>query len=119
MYQTGRPREPAPQPPWGRTGPGRAWVHRGGDRMDYDLLIAGFFGLVLLYVLLRLLYTPLKYLLLVAGNAIVGAALIWVFNMAGATWQLHVAVNPVTAACVGLLGLPGLAAFALIERFVY
>ncbi len=77
--------------------------------MDYSILLAGFFGLVLIIAAVRLFYTPLRWTVSVLCHGIVGGLVLWVFNLIGGYIGLHVALNPVSALMTGYLGLPGLA----------
>lgn len=49
---------------------------------------------------------PLKKILKLIFNSCLGAGLIYVINIVGATWGFHVGLNLVTAIIVGVLGVP-------------
>lgn len=89
--------------------------------MDWNLVAAYGLGLLLVYVLARLLFLPAKWLVRILYQAALGAIALVLINAAGTAlaWLgvpgLHLPVNPVTAAAVGLLGIPGLALVAALR----
>lgn len=84
--------------------------------MDYNLLLAYGLGLLLLYVIIRLLVVPLKLLLLFCYNAFIGGVAIWVLNLAAAYFGLYVPLNPATIITAGLLGIPGVVLLFALSR---
>ncbi|HEY3365267.1 MAG TPA: pro-sigmaK processing inhibitor BofA family protein [Symbiobacteriaceae bacterium] len=72
-------------------------------------------GVVVLLLLLQVLARPLAFLLKVLGNSLAGGVVLWLVNLVGATLGFHLALNPVTAVVVGLLGLPGLAGLGIMR----
>ncbi|MEW6229211.1 MAG: pro-sigmaK processing inhibitor BofA family protein [Bacillota bacterium] len=75
--------------------------------MDISTAIAYAFGLFLLYVVAYILYVPLKFVIRLMYNAIIGGVLLWVVNLVGGFFGLSVPINPVTALVAGFLGIPG------------
>lgn len=75
--------------------------------LDYNVLIAYIFGIILLYLVGRVLLIPLKFLFKLIINGLVGGAILWVINLIGSYFGFNVALNPVTALVVGFLGIPG------------
>ena len=86
--------------------------------MDARTVLAYVFALVLAYVLLRLLYGPLRMVFRVTYRTLLGAGLLWVLNLGGNLLGYHFALNIPTAMTVGLLGLPGVVVLALLQRLV-
>lgn len=62
-------------------------------------------------IALMVLAKPLKFLLRIGVNAIVGSGIIALLSTLG----LPIGVNALTAAFVGLLGLPGLAGLVVLQ----
>ncbi len=83
--------------------------------MDYNALIAYAVGLVLLYLMARMLFLPIRLLLVLVYNGLIGGVLLWLVNLVGGYIGLHIGLNPVTALLAGFLGLPGIAALAAIR----
>lgn len=86
-----------------------------GQGLDVNVLVAIFFGLLALYILVRILYIPLKIFLKLAGSAVVGAGFLFLFNLLGAIWGVQIGINVVTAFVVGLLGLPGVVLLFVLQ----
>lgn len=78
--------------------------------MSLDLIIAGIVGILLLYMLLKILKLPIKILI----NGIVGMITLNIINYFGAYIGITLVVNIWTALISGFLGLPG-----VILVFIY
>ncbi len=72
-------------------------------------------GLVGLLLTLQLLARPLELLLKTLGNGIIGGVALWVFNLVAGWFGYHLALNPVSAMIVGMLGVPGLISLGLLQ----
>ena len=77
-------------------------------QMDYAAILAYAFGLLLLYVVGRDLIVPLKIVIRLVYNALIGGVVLLLLNFIGGYFGLHIALNPVTALIVGFLGVPGI-----------
>ena len=64
-------------------------------------------GVLILYVLCKLLAAPLKLILKLVCNALVGVVVLILFNLVGGLFGLSLAVSPLNALIVGVLGAPG------------
>ena len=60
---------------------------------------------------------PLKIILKLIGNSIIGGILIYIINIIGEGFDFHVGLNFMTSIFVGLLGMPG-AAFLVIFKLI-
>lgn len=78
--------------------------------MSLDLIIAGIVGILLLYMLLKILKLPIKILI----NGIVGMVTLNIINYFGAYIGITLVVNIWTSLISGFLGLPG-----VILVFIY
>jgi inhibitor of the pro-sigma K processing machinery len=85
--------------------------------MDYQLIAAYAFGVIILLVVARMVYTPMRFLLRLAINAVVGGLLLIIFNYAGDFFSLHIPMNPVTVLLTGILGIPGVI-LLVITRYI-
>lgn len=81
------------------------------------MFIAFMAGLVLLYFAGKLMTLPRRLILRLVSNALLGGALLWGFNALGTLIGLEITINPFTALMAGFLGLPGVAALAVITWF--
>lgn len=76
--------------------------------IDYSAAIAYAFGLILIYVVGRVLLAPLRIVLKLVYNALIGGIVLVILNFFGSHLGLSIAVNPITALLVGFLGVPGI-----------
>jgi inhibitor of the pro-sigma K processing machinery len=90
----------------------------GGLAVDVSTVVACLLGVLVLYLLIRWLFVPLRYLLFILYNAVIGAVLLWVFDLVGPLVGLGVAINPFTAVTAGFLGFPGVALLAALARLL-
>jgi len=83
--------------------------------MDYAAILAYAFGLLLLYVVGRVLIMPLKIVIKLVYNALIGGVILLLLNFIGGYFGLHIALNPVTALVVGFLGVPGVIMLLILQ----
>lgn len=76
--------------------------------IDLSVVIAYTVGLIVLYLLFRLLWLPAKLVLRGAYAVLVGAMGILAFNAVGSYFSLHIPFNPLSVISVGFFGLPGI-----------
>ena len=87
--------------------------------MQWTTLLAYAFGLLLVYAVARVLYTPLRWALTLLINGLLGGAALWLLNWIGGLFGFSLPLNPLTALLVGVLGIPGLVLVALLKYWVY
>lgn len=80
--------------------------------MTYLVFFAALFVVCLIFGLLR---KPLKFLLKIAINALVGAILLLIINFFGGAIGLNVPITVFTSLIVGCAGVFGLIALVLIS----
>ncbi|HHW01841.1 MAG TPA: pro-sigmaK processing inhibitor BofA [Thermoanaerobacterales bacterium] len=83
--------------------------------IDYAAVIAYAFGLILLYMIGRVLIVPLRIVLKLVYNAIIGGVVLVILNFLGGYVGLYIAINPITALLVGFLGVPGIILLLVIK----
>ncbi|HHT46139.1 MAG TPA: pro-sigmaK processing inhibitor BofA [Firmicutes bacterium] len=83
---------------------------------DLNFMIALFFGILVLYILARLLYLPMRIIMRFLGNTVMGAIMLALFNLAGAYWGLQIGINVITAVIIGFLGIPGIIMLLILQR---
>ena len=71
-----------------------------------DTIITYIACIIFIFIFGRIFVMPLKKILKLIFNSCLGAGLIYVINIVGATWGFHVGLNLVTAIIVGVLGVP-------------
>ena len=74
---------------------------------DLNIFLAIGFALLILFLVSRVFFKPLRFVIKIGVNVVLGALIIWVLNMVGAPIGLELPLNVVTAVTAGFLGLPG------------
>ena len=82
--------------------------------MDVNLIIYGLIGLVLLYLVIKLLKWPLKILI----NGVIEIVLLYLANVLGSYFGFAIAINWVTALIAGFLGVPGVIFLVIFQMFL-
>lgn len=82
--------------------------------MNEQYIIYGLIGVVLLFVMIKLLKWPLKILI----NGVLGVVILYVVNLVGANFNFVLAINPITALIAGFLGIPGVILLAILQVFL-
>ena len=72
----------------------------------------------LIFLLGKIFIVPIKTILKLLVNSILGGLLIYVINIIGAAYGFHVGLNIITSICVGILGLPGAVLLVVLRLFV-
>ena len=85
---------------------------------DFNIIIAFAFGLLLLYIIGRVLLMPIRIVFRLIYNGLIGGVILWLLNWVGAYLGFTIAINAVTALVVGFLGLPGVVLLVLFKLFV-
>ena len=83
--------------------------------IDYRMLLAYLIGIILLYFLGRLFLVPLKIILKLVYNALIGGVVLLAINFVGNMFGYHIAFNILTALTVGFLGVPGIVLLILLK----
>ncbi|MFO7152808.1 MAG: pro-sigmaK processing inhibitor BofA family protein [Bacillota bacterium] len=77
------------------------------NQIDIGAILAYALGLLMLYALGRMLLGPIRLVLKLIYNAVVGGLMLVLLNFIGNYVGLHIALNPLNALIVGFLGIPG------------
>lgn len=85
--------------------------------VDFAAVIAYAIGLLLLFIVGKILIFPIKILLRLLINGIIGGIILLLINAIGGFIGLGIAINAVTALIVGFLGIPGVI-LLLILRYI-
>ncbi len=73
-----------------------------------NVVIAALFFLAILYIVLQVLFKPVKLLWKLAVNSLLGLVLLLISNYIGAYFQFDLPINIITVLIAGFLGLPGI-----------
>jgi inhibitor of the pro-sigma K processing machinery len=83
--------------------------------IDYGVILAYIAGIILLFLLGRLLTVPIKVVLKLFGNSLLGAVAILAANFIGGAFGFHIAFNIYTSFIVGTLGVPGFLLLVILK----
>lgn len=83
--------------------------------MDFTMILPILIGVGILFVVLKLLALPMKLIIKLVINGIVGGILIFVVNLIGANFGFMIDLNWITALIVGFLGVPGVVIVTILQ----
>ncbi len=71
-----------------------------------------------LFLFGRIFIVPLKKILKLVLNSVLGGLVIFIINFVGASFGFHVGLNVFTSILVGLLGLPGAVILIIVKLLI-
>ncbi|TWH46156.1 MULTISPECIES: pro-sigmaK processing inhibitor BofA family protein [Sporomusa] len=86
--------------------------------LEFNVIIAYAFGIILIYLIGRMLTMPIRIVLKLIYNGLVGGIVLWVVNFIGAYFSFTIGINPITALIAGFLGIPGVILLILFKLFI-
>ena len=86
--------------------------------MPVPIIIAYAVGILLILLLGRILVIPLKIVLKLVYNGLIGGLVLWLVNLIGSPMGFSLPITVWTALLVGLLGLPGVVLLIVYYMFL-
>ena len=86
--------------------------------MDFNVIITFLACIVFLIIFGKLFIWPLKNIIKLVINSILGGVLIYIINIIGMNFGFHIGLNLITSIVVGLLGLPGAILLIILKIIV-
>lgn len=83
--------------------------------MNNNAIITFLACVAALFLFGKLLVVPIKTILKLVVNSLLGAVLIYIINLIGANFNFHIGINIVTALIVGILGVPGAGLLVILK----
>ena len=74
-------------------------------------ILGAVIGILILYIILKILALPMKIIIKLVINAVVGIVVLYLLNLIG----LGIVINWITALIVGFLGVPGVIIVAILQ----
>lgn len=68
-----------------------------------------------LFIIGKIFIVPIKWIIKLIFNSILGALIIWAINLIGGIWGFHIGLNFMTSIMVGILGIPGAVCLIVIS----
>ena len=86
--------------------------------MDFNSIIIYLGCIIFLFLIGKFFIIPLKIIMKIIGNSILGGILIFIVNLIGGMFNFHIGLNVVTAIVTGILGIPGVILLVLLKLFI-
>ena len=86
--------------------------------MDLNTIIIYLACLIVLFIIGKIFYLPLKHIFKLLFNSILGGVLIYIVNIIGSSFNFHIGLNWGTAIFTGLLGVPGVVVLVLVKLLI-
>ncbi|HZK57120.1 MAG TPA: pro-sigmaK processing inhibitor BofA family protein [Clostridia bacterium] len=83
--------------------------------LELNIILAYAVGLILLYAVGWILVIPLKWTVKLIWNGMLGGIMLFIINLIGRIWGIHLTINPFSAVLVGVLGVPGAVMLILLK----
>ncbi len=71
-----------------------------------------------IFIFGRIFIVPIKKILKLVLNSILGGVVIFIINLIGANFGFHIGLNFFTSILIGLLGLPGVVCLIIIKLLI-
>ena len=71
-----------------------------------------------IFIFGRIFIVPIKKILKLVLNSILGGVVIFIINVIGASFGFHIGLNFLTSILIGLLGLPGVVCLIIIKLLI-
>lgn len=71
-----------------------------------------------IFLIGRIFILPIKKILKLVLNSILGGVLIYVINLVGTSFGFHIGLNLFTSITIGILGIPGAVVLILIKLLI-
>lgn len=83
--------------------------------MGIEVIFAYIFGIMMLFLVAKLLLIPIKIIWKLAINALVGGLTLLLVNFIGGFFGLYIPINIITALTTGILGVPGVVMILILQ----
>ena len=71
-----------------------------------------------IFIFGRIFIVPIKKILKLVLNSVLGGLTIYIINLIGAGFNFHIGLNVFTSILVGLLGLPGAVCLIIVKLLI-
>lgn len=81
-------------------------------------IIVYFACIILIFIISKLFIMPIKKILKLIFNSILGGIIIYLINIVGSTFNFHIGLNIYTALVTGFLGIPGVVLLVFLKLLI-
>ena len=85
--------------------------------MDNRIILVFIACIAILIVFGKYFAFPLKKILKLIGNSLLGALIIFLINLVGTSFNFHIGFSIINSIIVGILGIPGACLLILLKVF--
>lgn len=85
--------------------------------MDNRVILVFISCLAILVIFGKYFAFPLKKIIKLIGNSILGAIIIFLINLVGTSFNFHIGFSIINSVIVGILGIPGACLLVLLKVF--
>ncbi len=86
--------------------------------MDVKMLIVYIACIIGIFIIGKIFIVPIKVIMKLILNTILGAILLYIINIIGASFNFHIGINLITTLVTGILGIPGVILLILLQIFI-
>lgn len=86
--------------------------------MDTNTIVIYIACICFLFIFGRIFIMPIKNILKLVVNSILGGIIIYLINLIGAMFNFHMGLNYITAIFTGILGVPGAILLIILKLFL-
>lgn len=72
----------------------------------------------LIFIFGRIFIVPIKKILKLIINSVMGGIVIFLINIIGANFGFHIGLNLVTSILIGILGIPGVVCLIIVKLLI-
>ena len=83
--------------------------------VNFPTVIGYILGLLILFVVTKIFFKPIRIVVKLMANSILGAFALWLLSLLSPFLHIYIGINPITALVTGLLGLPGICLLLLLQ----
>lgn len=87
-------------------------------RLEFNNIIVYIASIFFLFIFGKIFIVPIKTILKLVLNSVLGGVVIFLINFIGAYFNFHIGLNLVTSIFVGFLGIPGVVVIVLLKLLV-
>lgn len=83
--------------------------------LDFNNILVYTAAVLLIFIIGKIFIVPIKIILKLIINSLLGGLLIFIINFIGAYFHFHIGLNIITSVFVGILGIPGAIVIIMIK----
>lgn len=85
--------------------------------MDSKVILTFVACILIILIFGKKFYMPIKRVVKLIANSILGALIIFIINLVGTSFEFHIGFNIFNSIVVGILGIPGAVLLVILKIF--